>query len=248
MRRNEKFYRDKELLRLKRKEDSFFEIRRGERRRKIKSGVGWRRDLSKKLCPKGIYKDLKPIIDMMAEVFREIEPVREYHRYFHDYNDFHSIAYRVDAMLKELNQRQYDELPAASKGFVEQKRHEYTDRYTGECKEYFTYSLKQCYFHYLYTRKAPIYSNYYLSYWNWNNPEYKELRSKINRNHLRPKMCKAASRAYYNGHKDEWNEYKKNALEREYKKQMKQDIEDYYEEREDLTSLLFYYLGLDNDF
>ena len=233
MRRNKKFYRDKELLRLSREENKFHRGWRKEKLDKVKTDTGWRKDVSKRLCPAPLYKDLKAVVDMMAVVEREVNEIRKEYAWMlnrYDYQDFDSKFYRVDPMLRNITIEQRNKLGQGSRVLLRETEYSYTNRRDGKQVTTKRYVLKEKYFNYLYTRKAPIYGySYRWCSWRNTDPDQSFLEDKIERNYLRPKICKAMSRSY-NYHCDYDIEYKNQKKKREAEEQLRQDISEAIED------------------
>lgn len=199
----------------------------------MRKGTGWRRDVSKKLCPDPIYKDLKSLIDKLAYTRPSLEkPTRRTYKTISD----EYLYLTGDHLLKDLNEEEYNELPVAQKQFLYLLEYLDTNYWTRKTVRKRIYRLKDKYRNYLYDRRAPIYINSYyididdMDVFGDNNSKVTKLRNYIEKHNLWPKIRKAIGSSYK--YKDPWDRYKKEVEDKLSKKQMRDEIEEYMYERE----------------
>lgn len=225
MKRNKKALQNKKLIQLRLEEnkylntDTYIKIQQ--------SHVYYIKSVSKKFCPAPIYKDLKDLIDIIKTY--KAEPsnwVIDYRNRSYIDSNYRFNRYQ-DPMLKELSNKEYNLLETRLKQFLipvsfwTSFKH---DKIIIPVKSY-TWKLNKRYKNYLFVEKVNV-DSYYYEHTHNHNSQYTRLESKINKCHLRPKMTKAKSKRYK--YKDDWWLYKKDYLEKFYKKEMMQDISDYY--------------------
>lgn len=240
MRRNKKFYQHKEMLRLRREENKYWNSWRKNRLKEpktIRCGSGYRRSVSKTLCPSALYNDLKSLVNKLHRVCHEPSDWSIDYRN-RSYNDEEYIFLRyTDPMLEELTQYGWEQLEPGEQ--VLMRPVEVWERqYSHEYKQWISvrtnhWQLDDKYRNYLFIEKVPQYRQ---SFWDYTREhyqysEYCKLRNKIDGRNLRPKMFRAKSRPYK--YRDECDIDLRHKEKQRAEKEMREEIADYLADKEE---------------
>jgi len=238
MKRNKEFYEQKRLIRLaKEYHDSLWYTGRSKPH-KVKQGSGYRRDVSKRLCPAPIYKDLKAAVDKITQIIPNLDNKLEYLSRVSYCPDFrYEMRDPLDPLLGELTEHEYNALPVAQKRFFFKIIHTKTNWCTNKIENYVNFQLKDKYYNYLFTRKTPYYVNRYDSSYHSIDANATRLNNYIYSHNLWPKINKAKSKSL--GWDKSWEYYKHKKSDQIAKKMIIEDINDYFEDRGSKEPLFF---------
>jgi hypothetical protein len=236
MKRNKKFLQEKELRRLDREERKYWNSLRSQNRKSNyeRYGVGYRREVSKTLTPDPLYADLHKVVEDLHKVYSKPSSFKTCWEGVWNSEDFR--CYLDEPMLDSYNQNAFDNLTIGQQCLLRPNEHSYR----GEI--YYTYILREKYYKYLYVKEAPLLRRHYDYYWqnSCTCSEHARLRNKIERKNLRHKIIKLKHGACYY---EDWGRDRRVLREQIADKEMQNDLNDYFEEREEQKCSSFSFLS-----